>query len=146
MPAMKWSLAACLLAFSAGAAAQSTLGELLDKGGKKVAKEEYLAAFPANFKYVWPNRQGEADLHYTPDGKISGSEYHYHSQSTSPATGTWTVDEVGKWCASKSFSVWNTSFNGCFFGFRLGEQYFFAASDSDRDAKLFSGKLMPVKQ
>ena len=57
--------------------AQSTVGELLDKGGKKLLKEDYAAMFPYAMKYWWPQGDGEGDLLVRADGTLSGTEYHY---------------------------------------------------------------------
>lgn len=141
MFARKFQVAVCLLLWVVSAQAQNNLGELLDKGAKKLGKNEYVAALPATFSFVWPNKQGEAELLYKLDGTLSGHERHYQSNSTSASTGTWTIDETGKWCSNKSLEAWGTTFKGCVFGFTLGDEYFFSASDSDRDSRVLAVKL-----
>lgn len=132
----KKSVAALVLTLCAAAVqAQSTVGELLDKGAKKLGKDDYVALFPATIFAVWPTKQGEEEVFFKPDGTLSANGRHYQSNTTSPGTGTWTVDESGKWCISKYWSTWNTSSKACWFGFVVGNEYYFSASDTDRGAR-----------
>jgi hypothetical protein len=134
------ALAAAMLATGAtGALAQSTVAELLDKGGTRLMKADYDALMPARVQYRWPNGQGEGDLVLTADGKITGTEYHYSSRSDSPATGVWTVADDGKLCTPKEMKAWGRRTDLCWYTFRLGADSFMSAS-ADRD-----GKLMKIK-
>ena len=130
---------ALLLGASFSALGQSTVGELLEKGGKKLLKEDYAALVPFRNVYQWPNRQGEGDLVFAADGTLSGSEYHNSSRSTSPATGTWVVDENGKSCIKKFMQLWNTRTDQCWYGWKLGEDYYGSLGD-DKDAKVMKSK------
>jgi hypothetical protein len=116
---------------------QTTLGELLDKGGKKLLKTEFVAMLPASLSGVWPDGKGEADVMFKPDGTFSGSARHYSSNSTSGSYGTWDMDENGKSCIVEKLPGWNTTHKGCTFRFLLGDQLFSSPSDSDRNAKVF---------
>lgn len=116
--------------------AQTTVGELLGKGGKQTTKAEFIALMPFQVQSKWPNGQGEEELFFSVDGKITGSGYHYQSRTSSPVEGTWSVDEDGKYCVPKRFTAWGTSTNLCFYGFRLGESSF-SALTTDADSKLF---------
>jgi hypothetical protein len=132
----------CLAVFlcaSFSAAGQSTVAELLDKGGKKMLKDDYAALAPFRVVYQWPNRQGEGDLFYAADGTLSGSEYHNSSRSTSPATGTWTVDENGKWCMKKFMQLWNSRTDQCWYSWKLGDDYY-ASQGEDKDTKVMKAK------
>ncbi len=135
---------ATLFIVSFGAQAQSTVGELLDKGGKKLMKEDYSAMVPFRVAYQWPNRQGEGDLVYAADGTLTGEEYHYSSRSTSPATGTWVVDESGKWCLKKFMQVWNSRTDQCWYSWKLGNDYFGSLGE-DKDTRVMKVKSF-VKQ
>jgi hypothetical protein len=132
----KTLLAASLALLAGGASAQSNLGDLLDKGGQKMMKADYMAMAPFRIKYVWPQGGGEGDLLYNGDGTLAGSEYHYSSRSESPAVGTWTVDDNGKWCMKKSMATWNSKTDMCWYMFKAGDQYFGSASDGDRTARV----------
>ncbi len=134
-------LAVCLLLGCASVQAQSNLGELLDRGIKKAGKDDVIAILPATLSYVWPNGQGEATILFIPDGSLSGSEHQYQSNSTSPATGTWSIDEAGRFCSDKYFSNWNSSFKGCYFGYLADGKYYFSASETDRSAKIFGATI-----
>lgn len=123
------------LSVCAAAHAQSTVGELLEKGGKRFTKEDMQAMLPYRIKWQWPNRQGEEELVLSVDGKITGSGYHFQSRSTSPAEGTWKLEDDGKLCAQKTFTTWNSSPSQCWYGFELGKD-FFGAMKPDPDAKL----------
>ena len=90
------------LALSAGAQAQSTVAELLEKGGKQVTKAEILELMPMRLQAQWPTGIGEEELDFSVDGKISGSGFHYPSKTNSPAEGSWAVEDDGKFCTPKS--------------------------------------------
>lgn len=104
--------------------AQSNVGELLTKGGKRLDKNEMLALLPARIQLEWPNRQGEEELLLSADGKISGKGLHYTSRSESPATGTWQVEEDGRVCTPKTFTAWNNTTKLCWYVFQLDQTYF----------------------
>lgn len=131
-------LAAALALAAAAASAQSTVGELLDQGGQKLLKTDYAQMAPFRVKYIWFQGGGEGDILFNADGTLSGSEYHYSSRSETPATGSWTVDETGKWCVKKNLSVWNRNTDVCWYGFRSGDQYYGTLSE-DRAARV--GKI-----
>lgn len=132
---------ACLFAMGAvPALAQSNVGDLLDKGAKKLTKDDYMSLAPFRLKYVWPQGGGEGDLVYVADGTLSGSEYHYSSRSESPATGTWSADDAGKWCMKKHMPVWNSRTDMCWYTWKLGEDYWGSATDSDR-----SGRVVKIR-
>jgi hypothetical protein len=133
---MKKSLIGLALGTAAlGCLAQSTVGELLDKGGKKLTGADYAAMTPLRTKYVWPQGGGEGDLVYLADGTLSGSEYQYSSRSESPATGTWTADDEGKWCMKKHMTLWNSRTDRCWYTYQLGSEFYGSASD-DRAARV----------
>jgi hypothetical protein len=119
-----------VLSMTCGAAlAQSTVGELLDKGGKKLVKADYDAMTPFRVKYVWPQGGGEGDLLYSADGTLSGSEYQYSSRRESPATGTWTAGDDGKWCMKKHMTTWNSRTDRCWFTWQLGNDFYGSAEE-----------------
>lgn len=104
--------------------AQSTVGELLEKGGKQVSKADWLESTPLRMQTKWPNGQGEEELLFSDDGKISGTGHHYGSRSDSPASGQWKVEEDGKVCTPKTFTAWNSSTNLCWYFFKLGDSFY----------------------
>ena len=111
--------------FATASYAQSNVGELLEKGGTLVTKDEFLTLLPGRFEGQWPNRQGEEVLYFSVDGKITGKGYHYASRSESPAEGTWVVEADGKICKPQRFTAWpNSSTNNCYYLFKLGTDYY----------------------
>lgn len=121
--------------------AQSTVGDLLDKGGQKLVKADYDALVPFRMTYVWPQGGGEGDLIYKPDGTLSGSEYQYSSRSESPTTGTWTADEEGKWCLKKYMTLWNSRTDRCWYTWKLGND-FYGSGETDRAARISKMKSL----
>ena len=140
-PTLKSSLALALMALCGAALAQSTVGELQEKGGTALSKADILELMPARLETQWPNRQGEEVLFFSADGKITGTGYHYSSRTESPANGNWRVEDDGKFCTPKSFTAWNSSTNLCWYVFKLGSDYF-ASPKTDADAKI--GKMKSV--
>lgn len=128
-------LSPLILAVPVQALAQSTVGELLEKGGKQLSKDDVTALMPARFEMVWPNRQGEEELVLSADGKISGKGYHYSSRSESPATGQWRLEDDGRLCAPKTFTAWNSSTNQCWYVYSLNNEYY-GALKKDADTRV----------
>lgn len=124
------------LVLSSNSFAQTTVGELLEKGGKQTTKAEIMALIPMRIQQKWPNGQGEEELFFSVDGNITGTGSHFASLTDSPVEGKWTVDEDGRFCAPKKFTRWGSSANLCWYGFRLGETSF-GALQTASDSKLF---------
>lgn len=133
---IQWMGVLAGLVFGPSALAQTTVGDLLEKGGKQTTKAEIIASMPMRTQSKWPNGQGEEELLFSVDGKITGSATHFQSGTDSPVEGTWTVDETGKFCVPKRFTKWGNSTNLCWYGFRLGESTF-GALKTEPDSKLF---------
>ena len=131
------------LALSAGAQAQSTVAELLEKGGKQVTKAGILELMPMRLQAQWPTGIGEEELDFSVDGKISGSGFHYPSKTNSPAEGSWAVADDGKFCTPKKFTSWGTSTNLCWYMFKSGDK-FFGAAKTDPGGKV--GKINSIKK
>ena len=104
--------------------AQSTVGEVLEKGGKQLAKADLMELVPMRYQSKWPNGQGEEELLFTEDGKITGTGHHYGSRSDSPASGQWKMEEDGKVCTPKTFTAWNSSTNLCWYVYKLNDSFF----------------------
>lgn len=127
-----------LLAVPGLAVSQSTVAELTEKGGVALTKADWQELIPLRIETQWPNRQGEEELFFSADGKISGKGYHYSSRTESPAMGSWRVEDDGKVCTPKTFTTWNSSTNLCWYFLKQGDNYF-AAPKLDPDSKV--GKL-----
>lgn len=112
--------------------AQSTVGELLDGGAKKMTKEE-ATAYLAGFKLVGPTRSGEVlmNLDLKADGSFSGNVVQPVRAISSGTSGKWVVDGAGKTCAEGRLFAWNMNFKECFFAYQLGDVVYRTLSDSD---------------
>lgn len=129
----------------ASASAQSTVAEVLEKGGKALGKAEFAEMMPMRVQFKWPNRQGEEDLVLSVDGKISGTGHHYASRTDSPAVGQWKSEDDGKVCTPKTFTAWNSSTNNCWYFYKLGEEFFGAAkNEADSRVAKFSATAKVV--
>ena len=120
---------------SAFALAQSSLGELIDMGGKKLSKEEVVAALSG------ANVSGEArdgalfQSDYKADGTYAGSIVAAQTKRNGSTYGKWTVADTGKVCVDGSIRLYEVSpQKGCAFYFKNGDQYYISPSDSDRGA------------
>ena len=135
--------AAFLIGFfvSLSSHAQSTVGELIGKGGKQSTKAELTAQMSMRIQQNWPNGQGEEELLLTADGKITGVGRHYASGTVSPVEGAWSVEDDGKFCAPKKLTRWGTNTNLCWYVFKLGDAVY-SASKTDTEAKLFRSKAV----
>ena len=126
--------------------AQENLGELLDKGAKKVSKDEWNALLPVNVSQIWLSKNGAIALTYKADASHSGNAHHFPSGTSSGVYGTWKVDENGKICIDEKFSNSNWRPDGfCFFLFQLDGQPFISDSDSDRSARISKAILESKK-
>jgi hypothetical protein len=121
---------------STTALAQNTLGEVLDAGGKKLTKEEILAAV-AGANISGPTQGGgsmQAD--YKSDGTFSGSQQTTAGKGRG-RFGTWTVDDSGMYCTEITIAGAITQPDkSCGYLFKLGDQYFVAVGSDDRGARV----------
>lgn len=145
---LKKALVASLvtMAFAGSAAGQTTLGEILDKGAKKLSHGDFVAMLPATSFVVFPSGSGEAEVVYKADGTFSGSARHYGSGTTSGSYGTWKVDESGKFCVDENLPGWSKTYQDCNFRFKVGDELFDSPSDSDRNAKLNKRKITKTER
>lgn len=115
--------------------AQSTVGELLEKGGKPMAKADLLQMMPLRIQTKWLNGQGEEELFFSVDGKITGTGHHYGSRSDSPAQGEWRLEDDGKMCTPKTFTAWNTHTTACWYFYSVGND-FYATQKTETNSRI----------
>ena len=122
-----------LMLMSGAVMADGKLGDILGKKPHKVTPEEWKAMLPVTETYVWfsGDVEGEATLTYKSDGTFSGTAKEYVWQTTSGSKGTWEIDPKGKICIDEKFESWGSSFKGCWFTFKVGDQYYVSLSDTD---------------
>jgi hypothetical protein len=122
--------------WSTSAVAQSTLGELLDAGGKKLSKEEVRTVL-SGARVTGPSTTGAAtEYTYKADGSFSGNLKTSADWATG-VVGTWSVDESGKLCARWTLTKNSKGFDGCFFYFANRDQYYLSESDSNRASPVY---------
>ena len=143
-PLLKPSFALALLLGSAAAFAQSTLGELLDAGAKRLTAEEFRQEVVQR-TIVGPSPTGgSVELVYTASGIVTGSGTAPYQQATLPLQtqidGEWSFDDKERICTVVSILGYGRRGGNlpprCQYWFRLGDAYFFADSDADRYAKV----------
>jgi hypothetical protein len=120
---------------SASALAQNNLGELIDMGGKKLSKEESVAALSG------ANVSGQArdgalfQSDYKADGTYAGAFVSPQNKRNGSTYGKWIVDDTGKVCVDGSIRLYEVQpQKNCLFYFKNGDQYYISPSDSDRGA------------
>jgi hypothetical protein len=135
------SLGLAMLLYGPLAAAQSTLGELLDAGARKLSAAEFKAELVQRL-IVGPTAQGGSlEIMYAASGKVAGTASpKSKSNQYASVNGTWTVGEQDTICTSMRIggTVGNSGGtnlpNRCGFWFELRGQYFLADSDWDRSS------------
>jgi hypothetical protein len=111
------------------AAAQSTLGELVDAGGKQMTKAEVMATVTGATISGPTKVGGEGRYDYGADGSMIGAGKNPQGRPYS-LSGKWYVDDSGKWCAD--FRTPGGPGSSCAYLFKKGDQYYVSDSDSDR--------------
>jgi len=133
MTLLKLSAATALLACTGLAQAQSTLGELLDRGAQKLTPAEARAQAPLTV--MRDTIDADARITLRPDGTVVGKVENKQGHGSSEARGTWTVDASGKRCLDVNMPNFRMQWNECNYPYRLGTQVFSVPSDTDRDAR-----------
>jgi hypothetical protein len=135
--------------------AQSTLGELLDAGAKKVSAQE-LKRDVVQHAFAGPSPiGGTLEIAYLADGTIQGQGPGDPTIPNAPVppgrvTGEWTIDDAQRLCGTMRFIAYGPGGAGgrgilptkCEFWFKLGDTYFVSDSDKERGAKVV--KRTPV--
>jgi len=115
-------LAMTCLALARPAAAQESIGELLDKGGQAVPAAE-LKTLLSDADYSSGNGKAASwQWHLAAGGALSGQ---HKANATFGVIGTWEVDDKGRFCyTERSARPGPHSTEGCVFVYRLGDAYF----------------------
>lgn len=130
---MKTLQAAVLLAALGGAGlaqAQSTLGDLLDRGARKLTPAEVASTGPLRIVREAPD--SDALMTLRPGGTVVGTVHNKQGHGSSEASGTWSVDAAGQRCVDVDLPAFRMHWKQCGYLFKLGEQLYAAASDTDR--------------
>ncbi|OGN16417.1 MAG: hypothetical protein A3B99_02825 [Candidatus Yanofskybacteria bacterium RIFCSPHIGHO2_02_FULL_44_12b] len=118
----------------------TTVGELLDKGGKKLSKDELEKLVKGTtISGVLPsNPAWSSQKTYKDDGSLTG--YNYRSSGASAQTGVtgkWQLSDAGELCIAmqEGYSMGN-KIRSCTVFFSLGAAYYFAVKD-DRSTPIY---------
>jgi len=130
----KW-LGALAVVVSSSAAAQSTLGELLDMGAKQIPQAELVSLLSGLTMSgeSFNNQGGTIRFDYKADGTVSGHLRTADGREF-PSSGTWKVDDSGKFCRDMTRPN-GSKWGDCRYFYRLGEGYF-AAETNERGTKI----------
>lgn len=118
------------------ALAQSSLGELLDGGAKKLSKDAAKNTLTGARVTGKSSSGADTEYDYKPNGTFSGNLKATDGWTTG-AVGTWTVDESGKICSEWTLTVNSKRFNSCGFLYAKGDELYYVESDSDKTAKIY---------
>ena len=140
-------IAACallaLLSFSSVHAQEGpkTLGEVIDKGGKKLSLDELKALVPGSKHGSWTPTFNQRTWTHDADGKLmaNGSVKATVGRAAGKsidlaAAGTWKVMDPGLYCYDITWNEKNpaSAEKRCFITYKLGDEYYGVASDVDR--------------
>jgi hypothetical protein len=112
--------------------AQSTLGELLDRGARKLSATEIEAM--GDVRVLRQATDADAYMTLRTDGSVVGMVHNKQGHGSSEAVGTWRLDASGRRCADVSLPAFSMSVQQCGYTFALGREIFFTPSDTDRSA------------
>ena len=110
------------------ASAQSTVGELVDRGAAALDPAALRELLPGA-DFSGPSSTVTWDLHLWPDGALSG--FQIGSPVTFPVKGDWSIDEAGRFCFF-SAGLRGYRVRKCAFVFKLGESHYLARTADER--------------
>ena len=125
--------------------AQTTLGELLDAGAKKITPAEFKRDVSQRTLVGPTNTGAPLEVLYAANGSIAGMGGNPLDTSGSyrqnvPVSGAWTIDDAERICTAMQIAPpqggVTTLPQRCQFWFKLGDAYFISDSDGDRHAKV----------
>ena len=123
---------------SATASAQSTIGEVLDAGGKKLTKDEVVAAIVGGNVSGPTQSGGDLQIDFKADGTLAGNLVAAQgTRRNGGMYGKWTIDDSGKLCTDLTTSRNGTKqVQNCSFLFKVRDQYFVAFDNDDRATRV----------
>ena len=130
-----------IMLLCAGAAAQNTLGEVLDAGGKRMTKEEIQQTF-SGARTIGKTAAGvNGEFEFKADGTYHGV-VQAASGGTAGLVGKWNAADGGKLCVEWAPVGRGASKGaGCSFYFSLKGDYYLSESDSDRSVMVLKRTL-----
>jgi hypothetical protein len=152
------SLGISLLFVTHMVGAQSTLGELLDGGAKKVSASEFREELVQKAITGALPTGGTLEVTYITSGLITGvGTATKGSPVQMDVSGTWVIDDNQRICTSMLIASGAGSAGGgfstsgalvlpprCQFWFKYGDYYYLSDSDSDRHARVIRRAVKPA--
>jgi len=147
MAAPRLALLVGALTWTSGGLAQTTLGALLDAGAKPVTTAQFKEELVQRVMSGPTPSGGKLEIVYTADGRLQGSGTQASTASSvvpwAPISGDWSDDDKGRICTSMRVGVTSAGSSvllpkRCQYWYKLGMEYYFADSDTDRSAKVLS--------
>lgn len=118
------------------AAAQTTLGELLDAGATRLSREQFRDELEQRMVMGPLPTGGNLEIMYAKNGRVVGtgkSPMFYGPHA--PVGGDWRIDQAGVVCSTMRIQSYEMP-PRCQYWFKLKDRYFVADSDTDRSAKV----------
>jgi len=109
----------------------ANLGELLDKGGKRLDAAELRALLTdatVSGMTLRPGSRIGFEVTYASDGKSSGRLWGLPVDAAPGTSGAWTIDEQGQFCTNTVTMAFGTT-SACTYFYRLNDAYYAAASN-----------------
>lgn len=118
-----------------------TVGTLLDKGGKKLSKNELTEVITdATVTGPAPSVRGWNATHtYKADGSLSGMANMISGSRSTRLIGKWWLNDQGQMCTDVT-NGFDQNFKRCDYYFRAGSAYYMAPTD-DTSADLVERKI-----
>ena len=127
---------ALTLSFSCFAQQRSTVGEVLDKGGIKLNKEEMQQLFAGA---TMTGLQASNNLPYKLVHKSGGLVEGHGSTPSASVSGTWTINDQGQLCHNMQNNT-GRRFGDCNFFYKANDDYF-SANNEDRGTVALERKI-----
>jgi hypothetical protein len=133
------SLLLAAVSFATPLAFAQTLGEILDKGAKKLTPEAFRSEVVGK-TLSGPGQQPRATIEVTYAAEhVTGVTGQ--AGAPNPYRGPWKVAPSGEVCADLFFELNRASRTACNYWFKLGDSYYISASDTDRGSAAYERTL-----
>ena len=145
------AVGAAFLLWGPLAAAQSTVGALLDAGARVMTTDEFTKELTHRIVVGPGAAGGTLEIVYAENGSLTGTGANPNLSvmlygAVSPIDGNWTADNEGRICTTmlikaQAGGTVTVLPRRCQFWFRLGDAYYLSDSDSDRGARVLRRTL-----
>jgi hypothetical protein len=123
------------------AAAQQSLGAVLDAGGKRMSAKEFETEIVQRIVVGPAPAGGELEVMYASSGSIVGTGKHPILSIPTSIHGEWKFDDVGRACSSYRSGGILFPYR-CQYWYKLADKYYVSDSEVDRSAKVLSRTIV----